>query len=331
MTSKESKHVSTPILPTLYILCDARAACLRMAADFVREKNKRASGKNENVYSTEYVWARHKNVGTKLLDTAKKCKSNDEILIVVPQIDHIQRDLIIEAVKTMFGKKHAFTSFKIRSREDKACQTTKHNKRYITKHYKRYIGNIFFSKKIEINWYFGPKWFDDSQSICETLTNVAKELKGFERQGEGPSPHKIITFDNNEKRTPTINFKVNSFYDFVDPEKKEHVEKIRDLENYIEYQLMHLFMGNYTDASTLEAIVTALTAAKEENFGIPGEAGVSSKKMKELIGFHTRTKPSLAGRSAIFKELKERIVVLARSKSPNNSVLDCPFGRKTGR
>ena len=65
---------------TLHILTDARSACIRRAAEYYRD--------NRCKFGTiEPQWARHKNVGSKLLQLAKTCDGGATILITVPRID----------------------------------------------------------------------------------------------------------------------------------------------------------------------------------------------------------------------------------------------------
>lgn len=84
-------------LPKLHILTDARSASIRKAADYYR-------GTQNDYSGFEALWARHKNVGYKLLALSSSCPKGSTILVTVPAIDETQSASALQALRTFNGK-----------------------------------------------------------------------------------------------------------------------------------------------------------------------------------------------------------------------------------
>lgn len=82
---------------SLHILTDARSASLRRAAEYYRDNKNDLSG-------FEVSWARHKNVGDKLLELAKTCGKKSIILVTVPAIDDGQIKSALQALSQLDKK-----------------------------------------------------------------------------------------------------------------------------------------------------------------------------------------------------------------------------------
>ncbi|MCE1226272.1 MAG: sigma 54-interacting transcriptional regulator [Geobacteraceae bacterium] len=82
----------------LFILADARYECLRMTADFIKEKKWQDK-------ETTYLRARHSTIGADLTSILEQVTDNDDVLNTTPKVNDDQQEAVISALEVLHQKK----------------------------------------------------------------------------------------------------------------------------------------------------------------------------------------------------------------------------------